>query len=141
MCLCLLPFVTFSTSGSGKIIVGTVNHFMAFVKVDGFWFNADSLNREQKMKTSEGGSIVTPLRLYNEQGVHDYLKEHAVLHFRVVRRANSFTNRAMLTRSITHEEKRTKTPGIHIFTASWCGHCIQLKQDAGDSFMMRRETQ
>jgi hypothetical protein len=45
------------------IIAGTVNHFMAFEKIDGFWFNADSLNREQKMKTPEGDSIVTPLRL------------------------------------------------------------------------------
>ena len=119
------------------IIAGTVNHFMAFVKIDGFWFNADSLNREQKMKTPEGDSIVSPLRLYSEQGVHDYLKERAVLHLRVVRRANSFTNRATLTRSVTEEEKRTKTPGIHIFTASWCGHCNQLKQDAGELFEKR----
>jgi hypothetical protein len=47
------------------IIAGTGTHWLAFVKVDGFWFNADSMNININN---------SPLRLYDEEGVHDYLK-------------------------------------------------------------------
>ena len=61
------------------IIAGTGIHWLAFVKVDGFWFNADSMN-----------NIInnSPLRRISEGGVHDYLKQKTLLHFRVVQRDN-----------------------------------------------------
>ena len=42
------------------IIAGTGTHWLAFVKVDGFWFNADSMNININN---------SPLRLYDEEGV------------------------------------------------------------------------
>jgi hypothetical protein len=60
------------------IIAGTGTHWLAFVKVYGFWFNADSMNININN---------SPLRLYDEEGVHDYLKT-TKLHFRVVQRDN-----------------------------------------------------
>jgi hypothetical protein len=59
------------------IIAGTGIHWLAFVKVDGFWFNADSMN-----------SPFSPLLRISEGGVHDYLKQKTLLHFRVVQRDN-----------------------------------------------------
>ena len=58
------------------IIAGTGIHWLAFVKVDGFWFNADSMN-----------SPFSPLLRISEKGVHDYLKT-TKLYFRVVQRDN-----------------------------------------------------
>jgi hypothetical protein len=61
------------------IIAGTGTHWLAFVKVDGFWFNADSTNINIDN---------SPLRLYDEERVHDYLNKKTKLHFRVVQRDN-----------------------------------------------------
>jgi len=29
-------------------------------------------------------------------------------------------------------EHHLKKPGIHLFTASWCGHCVQMKEGFAD---------